>query len=286
MEFIGFSARAAATDRTDELLPYAIQSVFILIAPALYAASVYMALSRLMRRLHAEHLSIVPTKWLTKIFVLGDVLSFLIQTGGGGLASTGGNSHIDPNIPKYIILVGLFVQVIVFGLFIVTIIFFHRRKSHEEKNTKAGYYGSVNWKRIVIMLYVISAMIMLRSIYRIIEYAMGMDSYFFAHEWPTYVLDGVPMLVTMFIWGFYYPSELSRYAIIDNSDVDIPLCEPTGQQQPLAPPYYSNGPPPAEASYYSAGPPPVDTAYYSSGSPPPSAPYYPTRPPPPSVPYA
>ena len=193
MEFIGFSARAAAMDRTDELLLYAIQSILILIAPALYSASVYMALSRPIRRLHAEHLSILLTKWLTKMFVLGDVLSFLIQAGGGGLASSAGNSSIDPKIPNYIILVGLFVQVIVFGLFIVATVIFHRRKSGEEKGTQARHHGSVNGKRIIIELYVISWMIMLQSIYRIVEYAMGMDSYFFQHEWPTYVLDGVPI---------------------------------------------------------------------------------------------
>lgn len=38
-----------------------------------------MILGRLIRALDAEDLSIVRTKWMTKIFVIGDVLSFAAQ---------------------------------------------------------------------------------------------------------------------------------------------------------------------------------------------------------------
>ena len=79
VELVGYLARAWAQKNTDKLIPYAIQVVLILIAPALMAASIYMTLSRLMRGIEAERLSFIPIRWLTKIFILGDVLSFLIQ---------------------------------------------------------------------------------------------------------------------------------------------------------------------------------------------------------------
>jgi len=63
--------------------PYIIQSLLLLLAPALFAASIYMILGRLVVRLGADSYSIIKPKWLTKFFILGDVLSFFTQGGGG-----------------------------------------------------------------------------------------------------------------------------------------------------------------------------------------------------------
>lgn len=41
-----------------------------------------MVLGRIISFLKAEHLSYVPVKWMTKIFVAGDVLSFILQAAG------------------------------------------------------------------------------------------------------------------------------------------------------------------------------------------------------------
>lgn len=66
-------------------MPYIIQNLLILLGPAFFAASIYMVLGRLIRKLEAQHHSLVPVKWLTKIFLLGDILSILAQ--GGGICS-------------------------------------------------------------------------------------------------------------------------------------------------------------------------------------------------------
>lgn len=58
------------------------QSALILIAPAFLAASIYMTLGRIITMLQAEQYSIIPLRWLTKIFVAGDVLSLLMQASG------------------------------------------------------------------------------------------------------------------------------------------------------------------------------------------------------------
>jgi len=63
-------------------MPYIIQSLLLLLGPALFAASVYMVFGRLIRLVGGERYSIIRVNWLTKIFVLGDVLSFLVQSGG------------------------------------------------------------------------------------------------------------------------------------------------------------------------------------------------------------
>lgn len=62
--------------------PYIIQTVLILLAPALYAASIYMTLGRLIMLLDAEKYSLIKRKWLTKFFVMGDIVSFVMQAIG------------------------------------------------------------------------------------------------------------------------------------------------------------------------------------------------------------
>ena len=49
------------------------------------AATIYMMFGRLARVLHAEEHSIVRVSLLTKLFVGGDVLSFVVQGGSAGL---------------------------------------------------------------------------------------------------------------------------------------------------------------------------------------------------------
>lgn len=84
VEFVGYVARSINANQSPDWAeaPFIVQTLLLLVAPALYAASIYMILGRLIRNLEAERLSIIRTTWLTKIFVLGDVLSFLVQAGG------------------------------------------------------------------------------------------------------------------------------------------------------------------------------------------------------------
>lgn len=74
--------RALSHSDKEALGPFIMQSLLILVAPALYAASIYMVLGRIIRLLDAEEYSIIRTKWLTKVFVIGDVFSFLVQSSG------------------------------------------------------------------------------------------------------------------------------------------------------------------------------------------------------------
>lgn len=62
--------------------PYVMQSTLLLVAPALFAASIYMELGRIIRLVKGEKLSLVRVTLMTKIFVSGDVLSFLMQASG------------------------------------------------------------------------------------------------------------------------------------------------------------------------------------------------------------
>ncbi|KAG8427710.1 hypothetical protein J3459_006429 [Metarhizium acridum] len=204
-QFLGYAARAYARDNTDQLGPYLMQSVLILVAPALFAASIYMTLGRLMRSVHGERHSIIPIRWLTKAFVLGDVLSFMVQSSGGGMMA---GENFDPKTGQNIILGGLFVQIIMFGLFAMTAVIFHVRMRRWP--SAASMDASSGWVRIMMMLYATSALILVRSVFRVVEYIMGKEGYLLKHEWTLYVFDAALMFGTMAVYGVVYPGHLSR----------------------------------------------------------------------------
>lgn len=62
--------------------PLSIQAVLVIVAPSLLAASIYMELGRIMILTGGEDLSPIRRSWLTKVFVVGDIVSFFVQAGG------------------------------------------------------------------------------------------------------------------------------------------------------------------------------------------------------------
>jgi hypothetical protein len=167
-ETIGYAARAAAHHDTVSTTPYIIQSTLILVAPILFAASVYMILGRLILRTDSASYSIVRAKWVTKIFVTGDILCFFIQAGGAGLlvqAKDAAGFKRGENI----ILAGLVLQILIFAFFVVVASIWHRRLSALPSAAAA----EVPWKKYICYLYAASAFITVRNLCRVIEYAMG-----------------------------------------------------------------------------------------------------------------
>ncbi|KAK4864379.1 hypothetical protein LT330_009906 [Penicillium expansum] len=212
-EVIGYAARVAAHNSTDSVIVFAIQNVFLLLGPTLFAASVYMTLARIICSVHAEKHSLVRIKWLTKIFVMGDVVSFLVQGGASGLMATGNNQKMGSNI----VVAGLVIQVIMFGLFIVTSIVFEVRMRRSPP--VEAFDEGINWMRHLRTLYAVSALILVRSIFRVVEYAAGNDGYPLTHEWMLYVFDSVLMIISMLIWGIWHPGTLPRLTVSDQETV-------------------------------------------------------------------
>ncbi|OCL13291.1 RTA1-domain-containing protein, partial [Glonium stellatum] len=80
-EILGYVGRAQSSQDQWNLGAFIQQSVLLLVAPALFAASIYMTLGRIILLLDGEKYSVVKKRYLTKIFVAGDIFSFLLQSG-------------------------------------------------------------------------------------------------------------------------------------------------------------------------------------------------------------
>ena len=202
VEIGGYAARCVSHFNTSELLPYVIQSTFILIPPVLFAASIYMILGRIIRQANGEHFAIVPVRWLTVIFVTGDIFAFIVQASGAGLMATDGNTSLGEKI----IIGGLGIQIVMFSLFIVTAGIFHLRYHRLSVGAVTG--DSAVWKPSLYMLYAVSWLILIRSIFRLIEFIMGRGGYLLRHEWTLYVFDSALMWGVMVLFALWWPRKI------------------------------------------------------------------------------
>jgi hypothetical protein len=105
---------------------------------------------------------------------------------------------------QMIIIIGLFIQLIFFGMFIIVTVVFHRRIHNIP--TVASLKTRAPWKRLLIVLYVSSGLIMIRSIFRVIEYIMGKDGELMAKEAYLYIFDGTLMLLVSLLFNWFHPS--------------------------------------------------------------------------------
>lgn len=227
VEVIGYCGRAAAPNKTGDLIPYILQSIFLLLAPVLFAASLYMTLGRLIRAVQAERYSIIPPRWLTKVFVTGDIFSFLIQGSGAGIMVQGKADSMKTG--QNVVIGGLILQVVMFALFIVTGLHFHLRF---RRHGSIEAWAQVPWQGTLHMLYITSSFVMVRNIFRVVEYACGSDGYLLSTEWPLYVFDGVLMLFTMSWFFWRYPSELKQLQSQSGSDVQMSSMDEDSAAQP------------------------------------------------------
>ncbi|PYH93809.1 hypothetical protein BO71DRAFT_450502 [Aspergillus ellipticus CBS 707.79] len=184
-EFIGYIGRCIAhnnnNNTTTTMGPYILANIFILLGPTLFAASIYMTLGRLIRRVKGEHLSPIRVSRLTKTFVWGDVLSFLVQGNSSSLSILG-----YPQWAKVAVVAGLPIQLVSFSLL----------------SSSRGAFRSLR------VLYAVSGLAVVRSVFRIVGYVLGNSGYLLTHEWTMYVFDGVPMAVVMLVFWVWYPDVL------------------------------------------------------------------------------
>ncbi|CAG8122744.1 unnamed protein product [Penicillium olsonii] len=208
VEIVGYIGRAVSSKQSPDwtLGPYIVQTLCLLLAPALLAASIYMLLGRIILVLQAESHAIVKKKWLTKIFVAGDVMSFLLQGAGGGIQSSGSLDGMKNG--ERIIIVGLFVQIIFFGFFIVVTVLFDLKL--RKYPIPRCFDNGIPWRRHLNMLYTTSVLILVRSLFRLVEYLQGNSGFLLRHEIFLYVFDALLIFIAMVAFNVTHPDGITR----------------------------------------------------------------------------
>ncbi|KAL4738079.1 RTA1 like protein-domain-containing protein [Aspergillus similis] len=241
IEITGYGQRAASTQSTQDIGLFATSQTMIVLAPVLVCASLYVLLGRIIRstctfqnrdrdraarrrvagtgtrrgeeageaekRAEVKVGGIVRASYLPKIFITLDVAAMLTQGGGSAIAAAGEWKGTMEDIGTGVLIGGLALQVVTFTVFLSVVVSFHREILR---------HGEEGMSMVLRGVYIGGLFIMIRSIFRLIEFALGTESYVMTNEWPLYVLEAVPMLVAFMVLGWYHPS---RWLLAESAGV-------------------------------------------------------------------
>jgi len=105
---------------------------------------------------------------------------------------------------KHLIIIGLLLQIIFFGIFIISGGFFHYRITRSPTTTSLN----VNWQKYIYTLYVASILILIRSVFRVIEFSGGNDGVLLRNEVFLYIFDACLMLGVIACFNVVHPGTI------------------------------------------------------------------------------
>jgi hypothetical protein len=130
-------------------------------------------------------------------------------------------------IGQWVIVAGLCVQLVFFGAFVITSLIFHIkiiRSPTIESERFMNKHGSIwprDWRGVLFACYSASVLILIRSVYRLVEFVQGNDGYVISHEVFLYVFDAAMMFLVMGVMNVFHPS----FVLNKNAEVSIPQPE-------------------------------------------------------------
>ncbi|KAH7233515.1 RTA1 like protein-domain-containing protein [Fusarium tricinctum] len=224
MEVIGYVARVVSATEPSKKGPYVVQFTLVILPPVLMAGVIYVVFARIVYWVvppESRTLSFlwVPPRFITLLFVGFDVISLLLQLIAAVLiAGTDPTEHDAKsklNLGKTLGLVGVSTQIAGFGLFTIAAIRFHftsRRLSGEFARQNQVKHGiAKKWMTLLIVVNVSCLLILVRSIYREIDFAGGKDGKTHQKEWYLYVFDTLPILLVVFLYNIFFPANYLKH---------------------------------------------------------------------------
>ena len=155
---------------------------------------------------------------LALIFVTLDIVSFVIQLVGGGMAGPGATPESQKK-GLNIYMGGIGMQEGFIVLFLGLVIKFHRDQLQAERVGRLTAAKSVGWKWLIWALYGCLLAITIRIIYRLAEFSagLGVSNPLPSNEPLLYVLESAPMWLAIFVWNVVHPGRF-----IHGADAKMP----------------------------------------------------------------
>ncbi|KAI1397195.1 RTA1-domain-containing protein [Hypoxylon fuscum] len=230
MEVLGYAVRIVSVANPKDLNLYAVQFCVIILAPVLMAGAIYVVFGRIVFHVvpaeeRTTRLLWIPPRFVTPIFVTFDVVALLVQLIGAVMVSstqaTDANAASKLKNGKNIALTGLALQIIAFGLFSIVAARFHFSSQRfiaglQSRLEKADGGRAVfvqgtsrkinpNWRRLLYAVNVSCVLILIRSVFRVVEFAEGPTGTVMKQEWFMYVFDTLPIFLLVCCFCFFFP---------------------------------------------------------------------------------
>jgi hypothetical protein len=207
-EFIGYIARILLYSNpfppTDN--NFLITMICLTMSPALLAAGIYLCLSRIIV-VYGSHFSRFKPRTYTMIFCSCDLVSLLVQSGGGGIAASA-NTPSQNDLGINVMLAGLIFQVVSLALFAACCADFAYRV-HRKRGATLSEHGDLTESRLFkAFLYALSyatLAIFVRSIFRVAELSDGFNGPLANDEVTFMLLEGTMIITGMGVLAILHP---------------------------------------------------------------------------------
>ncbi|KIO33991.1 hypothetical protein M407DRAFT_227185, partial [Tulasnella calospora MUT 4182] len=210
LEWLGYMWRYVALLAASSYL--VVSQTFLIVTPALLVAQCYIVVERMMAFVGKEY-GFTDHQEIAKIFLGADVVAIVMQVIGSSILTDARGDLSQAKVAKKILVAGLLLQIITFGIYSFFAAAFDFRSS---RDPALRVYGTQmkGLRKLWITFYVSAVLITLRSIYRAVEFAdiapsprgiYDPDKYLFTHEWPFYVFDAIPILISVVAFAIWHP---------------------------------------------------------------------------------
>lgn len=262
----GYLARCFSVGHEDQESPFLCQFVCLTISPAFIMAGIYYMLGRMLK-LHGDNFSVLKPRWFSYIFVTCDLVSLVVQAVGGIMAAIGVTQKTGTTDGTNVMVGGIAFQVVSMTMFETALLEFcykiYFRNSPEVKfsllnffalvfDTKRGKqmrvllepnyvanYQSIRANRlfpyIPLALFVATAFIYVRCIYRLVELAGGWSGYVITHEAFLFGLDATQVMLCCITMALFHPSFVwgKRHTVkhLDRQISDVDLENPISMEK-------------------------------------------------------
>lgn len=146
IEMVGYLARCLSFNDQSLLKFFLIQTICLMVAPAVLMAGVYFLTAQLIV-IHGRQYSFLKPMWYSAIFITVDIASFLMQAAGGGLF----NNREKRELGKNIMIAGIALQVIGMTFYLAFFFDFLRKIYFKNQNENRYSKGSFMnfWKLLL-----------------------------------------------------------------------------------------------------------------------------------------
>jgi hypothetical protein len=210
-EFASFIIRTLGTKNQQNIAFATISQILVLLAPMWVNAFDYMLLGRMVYFFVPEQrIWRIKGIKIAKIFVWLDILSFLTQLGGGVLI-TPGNSESTQMMGIHLYMGGIGLQQFCILVFTSIAVKFHLVMKQQEREHVILDGKPRNWRMLHYVLYASLALISTRIIFRLVEFASGLDpskNPIPYHEAYFMCLDALPMFIAIALMNIVHPGRV------------------------------------------------------------------------------
>ncbi|KAH7066399.1 RTA1 like protein-domain-containing protein [Paraphoma chrysanthemicola] len=178
---------------------FALSPLLFLITPLMATSVIYFVFFKIATAI-APHNSPVKLSIMIKLWSANDIVCQLLISSGAMVASRG---HHDSG--KGILLAGIAIHTVMLGAFVVIVAMWNRRTS--SSHVAGSPRLSKSAQRDLFAIYLSCGLIVIRGLFRFVEFASGPDGPFQKHEAPFYFYDFLPIAVAFVVCLQWYDSD-------------------------------------------------------------------------------